>query len=159
MASNYTENYGLCQWENTNQVLRSEFNADNAKVDEVLHSQAENIMALVGGLEEKGNCQMELITYTGTGTYGIANPTRIQFSSLPEVVVLVGEDAVMLGRGGVNKATLIIDAILASGTSISSYEVNWTGNELCLLNSSSAQYQMNLNNRTYWAVGLRRHGT
>ena len=36
MASNYTENYGLCQWEATDQVLREEFNQDNAKVDEAL---------------------------------------------------------------------------------------------------------------------------
>ena len=36
MASNYTENYGLCQWEAADQVLREEFNQDNAKVDEAL---------------------------------------------------------------------------------------------------------------------------
>lgn len=36
MASNYTENYGLCQWEATDQVLREEFNQDNSKVDEAL---------------------------------------------------------------------------------------------------------------------------
>lgn len=36
MASNYTENYGLCQWEATDQVRREEFNEDNAKIDEAL---------------------------------------------------------------------------------------------------------------------------
>lgn len=36
MASNYTENYGLCQWEATDQVLREEFNEGNRKVDEAL---------------------------------------------------------------------------------------------------------------------------
>lgn len=36
MASNYTEHYGLCQWEATDQVLREEFNEDNAKVDAAL---------------------------------------------------------------------------------------------------------------------------
>ena len=36
MASNYTENYGLCQWEATDQVLRTEFNEDHAKIDAVL---------------------------------------------------------------------------------------------------------------------------
>lgn len=36
MASNYTEHYGLCQWEATDQVLREEFNADNAKLDAAL---------------------------------------------------------------------------------------------------------------------------
>ena len=36
MASNYTENYGLCQWEATDHVLREEFNQDHAKIDTAL---------------------------------------------------------------------------------------------------------------------------
>ena len=36
MASNYTTNYNLCQWEPTDQVQRTDFNADNAKIDTVL---------------------------------------------------------------------------------------------------------------------------
>lgn len=36
MASNYTENYGLCQREATDQVLRTDFNGDNAKLEEAL---------------------------------------------------------------------------------------------------------------------------
>ena len=36
MASNYTENYGLCQWEATDQVLRTDFNGDNAKLEDAL---------------------------------------------------------------------------------------------------------------------------
>ena len=36
MATNYTTNYDLCQWESTDQVLRTDFNADNAKVDAAL---------------------------------------------------------------------------------------------------------------------------
>ena len=33
MATNYTANYGLCQWEPGDQFLRTEFNGDNAKID------------------------------------------------------------------------------------------------------------------------------
>ena len=36
MASNYTTNYQLNQWEPTDQVLRTDFNADNAKIDAAL---------------------------------------------------------------------------------------------------------------------------
>ena len=36
MASNYTTNYQLNQWEPTDQVQRVEFNQDNAKVDAAL---------------------------------------------------------------------------------------------------------------------------
>jgi len=33
MSTNHTENYSLCQWEAEDQVLRTDFNADNAKID------------------------------------------------------------------------------------------------------------------------------
>jgi len=36
MASNYTSNYNLCQWAASDKVLRTEFNADNAKIDAAL---------------------------------------------------------------------------------------------------------------------------
>ena len=36
MASNYTENYGLCQWEATDNFVRTEFNQDNARIDAAL---------------------------------------------------------------------------------------------------------------------------
>ena len=36
MASNYTTNYNLCQWQPTDQVQRTDFNADNAKIDAAL---------------------------------------------------------------------------------------------------------------------------
>lgn len=40
MASNYTGNYNLCQWEATDAVLRTDFNEDNAKVDAALGTLA-----------------------------------------------------------------------------------------------------------------------
>ena len=33
MATNHTEHYGLCQWEATDQVLRTDFNEDNQKIE------------------------------------------------------------------------------------------------------------------------------
>lgn len=36
MASNHTQHYGLCQWEATDQVLRTDFNEDNAKLEAAL---------------------------------------------------------------------------------------------------------------------------
>ena len=36
MATNYTANYGLCQWEPEDNFLREEFNQDNAKIDAAL---------------------------------------------------------------------------------------------------------------------------
>ena len=36
MASGYTANYGLCQWQGSDAFLREEFNGDNAKIDAAL---------------------------------------------------------------------------------------------------------------------------
>ena len=36
MSTNYTENFDLCQWEPTDPVIRTDFNADNAKIDAAL---------------------------------------------------------------------------------------------------------------------------
>ena len=44
MATNYTTNYDLCQWESTDQVLRVEFNADNAKLDAALKSLSNQVI-------------------------------------------------------------------------------------------------------------------
>ena len=40
MASKYTENYGLCQWELEDNVIHSEFNEDNQKIDAALKGLA-----------------------------------------------------------------------------------------------------------------------
>ena len=38
MSTNHTTNYDLCQWEATDQVLRTDFNEDNAKLEAALSS-------------------------------------------------------------------------------------------------------------------------
>ena len=40
MSTNHTTNYDLCQWEATDQVLRTDFNQDNAKIDAALAANA-----------------------------------------------------------------------------------------------------------------------
>ena len=74
MATNKTTNYQLNQWEPTDQVLRTDFNADNAKLDTALAGLAAKGTELEADLAAAaagaGNCQMELFTYTGTGTCG-----------------------------------------------------------------------------------------
>ena len=104
MASNYTENYGLCQWEATDQVRREGFNQDQAKIDEALKALADKNTALESAITivsaGAGNCQMELITYTGTGNYGEGKPTKVTFSSVPDVFLVAGDQSLYFGRGG-----------------------------------------------------------
>ena len=45
MATNHTTNYQLNQWEATDQVRRTDFNEDNAKIDAALEANAQAIAA------------------------------------------------------------------------------------------------------------------
>ena len=51
MASNYTANYGLCQWEPGDKFLREEFNRDNEKLDTVLERAEGKADRALSGLE------------------------------------------------------------------------------------------------------------
>ena len=75
MASNHTEHFSLNQWQADDQVKRTDFNEDNAKIDAALND-------LSGGLAEKATtAALETVskklaampclvtgTYTGDGT-------------------------------------------------------------------------------------------
>ena len=43
-----------------------------------------------------GNCKIETSTYTGTGTYGSANPVTLTFRKKPSLVIVVGHDALLI---------------------------------------------------------------
>ena len=169
MASNYTEHYDLCQWEATDAVQRVEFNADNAKIDAALDALAGQVAEKADGddlaaLSETvaevsagmGNCDMELLTYTGTGAMGQSSPTRITFSVLPDAFLVVGDLAILLGRGGVKEAILACKAVTYSESFVSSSSLTWTGTQMSLYNSVDARYQMNSENKVYWVLGLKK---
>ena len=46
MASGYTANYGLCQWQPGDKFLREEFNEDNAKIDAAIKAAKDNATAV-----------------------------------------------------------------------------------------------------------------
>lgn len=51
MASGYTSNYGLCQWQPTDKFLREEFNQDNEKIDSALGQAEAKADRALSGLE------------------------------------------------------------------------------------------------------------
>lgn len=77
MASNQTSNYGLSQWEAADQVKRTDFNADNAKVDAALAIR---------------NCRIFVQSYVGDD-----NTTRTHtFPAQPYLVLITDSDSLML---------------------------------------------------------------
>ena len=89
MATNQTTNYDLNQWLSTDQVLRTDFNADNAKVDTALAGKAEQ--AALSALAERVTA-LETLPQLVTGTY-TGDGTASQFISLgftPKALLVVG---------------------------------------------------------------------
>ena len=160
MASNYTEHYGLCQWEATDQVLREEFNQDHVKIDETLKAMADKDLALESAMTTvaaaAGNCQMELITYTGTGTYGTGKGTKITFSHIPDIYFIVGDLALVTGQGGNKTPLLVAQDKTYNESFVDDTNVTWNDAQLSLVNGVDARYQMNSKSKLYWVLGLKR---
>ena len=82
MASNYTTNYNLCQWQPTDQVQRTDFNADNAKLDAALATKAEAaaLNSLTQTVNQKAS-QSALNALNTTVQQIQANLTKITFGT------------------------------------------------------------------------------
>lgn len=131
MASSYTTNYQLNQWSAADQVLRTEFNADNSKVDAALKTNADAIAAetaartaalgqkadqsalsslvqTVSGhtaaLTQLGNCQLYHTTYVGTGTADFAAPSSLTFPHKPYVLFVGGGSEQFIALRGMGAA-------------------------------------------------------
>ena len=166
MASNYTEHYDLCQWEATDQVQRTDFNADNAKIDAALDALAGQVAEKADGddlaaLSETvaevsagmGNCDMELLTYTGGGG---GSPKMITFSQVPDMYLVAGDLAFIMGQGGKATAILTCKDATYSESFVNEVDVTWNGATLTLSNGVDARYQMSSKNKPYWVLGLQK---
>ena len=100
---NQTNNYQLSQWDSDDRILRTDFNADNAKVDAALADQAAAIREeadtrnsaisnLSSQIAAKGNCQIYFTTYTGNGTCDEAGAQTLTFPHKPLVVFITETD-------------------------------------------------------------------
>ena len=106
MASKQTSNYGLCQWEETDLVLHTDFNEDNQKIDTALKNlqTAVNSKASTSSMNNAVNgvaqdveelslaCAMVASgSYTGNGGYGSSKATTLTFTNFnrtPKLVVI-----------------------------------------------------------------------
>ncbi len=149
-----SSNYQLNQWEKTDRIQMEDFNGDNAKVDAALKAQKDDMVALSAAMALCGNCKMSLTTYTGTGTSGSGNTTVIDFGTVPDVFFIVGDQAMVTGRGGVASPLLISDDATYSGCFVGMATASWNGSKLSLTNSVNARYQMNSSGKVYWVLAL-----
>ena len=154
MSTNHTTNYNLNQWEAADKVLRTEFNEDNAKIDAALKSHDDELAGLEAAIGARGNCRVEVKTYTGTGTYGSSNRTSVSFSAVPKLAILIGGSGLAFLLGGNTKSAYLMDSTSTPYPSMGALNLSWSGSTASYYSSSGARYQFNDSGTQYWAIAL-----
>ena len=155
MASNYTTNYQLNQWEAGDQVLRTEFNQDNQKIDTALAGLAAQNTELAAAVANKGNCQLYTTSYVGTGTYNSTSSCSLSFPGTP-LVVLIGACS---SQGTLFCALSGMPVTFAHSSGYSMNMLTWSGNTLTWYHHMSADGQLNSAGVTYQVIALLATGT
>ena len=178
MATNYTANYQLNQWEPTDQVLHTDFNADNAKLDAALtnlageaSSKADQtaLETLSGQMDQKANIlaldqvqshipKLVTGTYVGTGGSDEEKPCTLDFTDglgRPPMLVIIrresgGYTGLILLQGMTGSNNHFTNSYLSG----SGNTVRWSGNKV-IWYAGSAEGQMNEYGTTYryFAIG------
>ena len=171
---NRTANYNLCQFEAGDQVQRTDFNEDNAKIDAAIAAEASarqsgdsslssritTLNSTVSGkasqsalntvknqVAKLGNCQIHCFTYTGTGSSGTNGPTRVNFPRRPMFYFISGDLGLALGTAQENRIRIFYEKSIAPAVA------TWTGNQLSFL-ANDPGYQLNKKDMIYYVIAL-----
>ena len=157
---NQTSNYQLSQWDPEDRILRTDFNSDNAKVDAALKGNADAISSeasarssavtrLENKIAQRGNCKVEIHSYTGDGQNGSAYPCSQTFSKEPVAFFVTGNGAMgMYLRGGTS-------VWVQSGKYVYICNGSWnTSRTTFSWYASSADIQLNVSGVTYTVIAL-----
>ena len=144
MPSNQTTNYQLSQWAKSDQVKMEDFNADNAKIDGALASQAEALAALTAATSKHGNCQIYTTSYVGTGS----GSNTLTFPQVPELVIIAehGKNVLYLLPGDITYP-------FWSSTKDYTMTVTWSGSTVTWL-GNDVNMQLNAKNKTYHVIAF-----
>ena len=174
MASNYTSNYGLCQWQPNDKVLRTEFNADNAKIDAALAGKAStsalssaqstldskitNLQGAVSGQETAlalRNCRFVTGSYTGGGGSGANSVNTLNFPQKPVFVYVASVDYVgsfCAVRGQNTIFHYVAADQVKQIVSWGSKSITWYN--VANLSAASPQKQLNASDKTYFYFAI-----
>jgi len=138
---NKTENFKLNQWEPEDKFQRTDFNKDNARVEEALTAISASVPFVQIG------------SYVGSGGYGSASPRSITFEKKPALVLLMGttrDSYGMFACVGGDGGTYSSLGYERSGTLIAS----WLSNTLSFYSTTNVGSQFNLNGKRYYYLGI-----
>lgn len=155
-----TTNYSLPTWEKSDFIQMSDFNDLTQKTDAALKANADAaggkadgaatsaaLSALTKNLGTAGhNCRIAVGSYTGTDTYGSANPTSLTFDFYPVVVIV----AIVSESPANNPSVFIRGRNLAAskpeGGAYSTLKLTWSDNGVSWYNANTGKnsaYQLN----------------
>ena len=116
MASNYTKNYQLNQWEPEDKVVRTDFNEDNEKIDAALNSKADK--TTVAALQT----QVDAVPRIVIGTYKGDNAAsrKISLGFTPKAVYAANSMGVtfVTGVGTVVGGLAVTGSPVANGSQV-----------------------------------------
>ncbi len=148
-----TQNFQLNQWEMSDRIQMGDFNADNQKIDGVLHEIRQQLAEQAIAIGKRGNCRIEAFSYTGDGNCGSSHPTTLTFSAPPLLAIVISDDGDLMTL--LPNATGTIRHTASSGSNRLS--ISWEGNTVSWAADSSYAYsQMNYNGRLYFVLAFYR---
>ena len=138
-----TQNYNLCQWEAEDRIMRSDFNADNQKIDAALGAQQAAMPRIAFG------------SYVGDGRYGSSRPNSLTFDFEPKLLFVQSK------AGGMQSGIIALrgaeTAALFPGYQYSDNHyvyTTWSGNTVSWYDLQHGTYQLNTNGGTYYYLAL-----
>lgn len=163
---NHTQNYQLNQWEPEDKVRRTDFNADNARLDAALSGLAaadgaintalsgkadqSALDTLSAQVSRRGNCQLYVTSYVGNGKFHQENARTLTLPKPPQFVFITEKSG-----GAYSFLVRGMEYNRAFGYN-TYYTVRaiWQGNKFTWYSDHDATAGMNAENSTYHLVAL-----
>ena len=149
---NQTENYQLSLWDAEDRIQRTDFNADNAKIEAALgalktasESQGTTLAQHAAAIAKLGNCQLYTTSYTGNGNQNAA--ITLTFPQPPRLLVVSGNSGANTLIGFPDAGTCLQFA--TGSRSFSAYTLTVSGNTVSFLISG-----LNFDSRSYYVLAL-----
>lgn len=102
--------------------------------------------------------EIETIGYTGTGSYGESNPTKINFSKKPKTFIIVSGSTIAIATSNTNKLAVITMSGTTNQTAaVQNPTFTWSGNQAQIYSTHSSygpKYQCNVSGQVYDVVAF-----
>ena len=145
MATNHTANFQLNQWEATDQVLRTDFNDDNTKIDTALNSLSSNVQnhatqlsQIQTTLSKCGTCKFHYQSYVGDGK----RKRDFTFPSKPPILFLTSDRGYSFAILADAKSNANEDAYMRFTWTDATLSINTTADYVPPFNTEDITYHM-----------------